>query len=55
LFAAQQHSDFSMVVVPRSNTDRRRYETSETIGLAGLVAIVLGVLLAIVQANTKSR
>jgi hypothetical protein len=54
LFAALRHSGFSMVVVPRSNTDWRRYETSETIGLAGRVAIVPGVLLAIVQANNKS-
>ncbi|MGI5284647.1 hypothetical protein ACQEVF_15095 [Nonomuraea polychroma] len=37
-----------------SKTDWRRYETSETIGLAGLVAIVLGVLLAIIQANAES-
>ncbi|MED7928004.1 hypothetical protein SMD20_27345 [Nonomuraea sp. LP-02] len=29
-------------------------ETPEIIGLAGLIAIVLGVLLAIVQANTTS-
>ncbi len=34
--------------------DWRRHETPEVIGLAGLIAIVLGVLLAIVQANTKS-
>ncbi|MEV0623027.1 hypothetical protein AB0I81_57585 [Nonomuraea sp. NPDC050404] len=39
----------------RSPADWRRYETSENIGLAGLVAIVLGVLLAIVQANTESN
>ncbi|MED7927999.1 hypothetical protein SMD20_27320 [Nonomuraea sp. LP-02] len=35
-------------------TDWRRHETPEAIGLAGLIAIVLGVLLAIVQANTTS-
>ncbi|WP_143078654.1 hypothetical protein [Nonomuraea pusilla] len=37
-----------------SRTGWRRYETSETIGLTGLVAIVLGVLLAVIEANTKS-
>ncbi|MBB6349905.1 hypothetical protein ACWGH8_33320 [Nonomuraea muscovyensis] len=37
-----------------SQTSWRRYETSKTIGLAGLAAIVLGVLLAIIQANIKS-
>ncbi|MFB9472228.1 hypothetical protein [Nonomuraea salmonea] len=35
-------------------TGWRRYETSETIALAGLVTIVLGVLLAIIEANTRS-
>jgi hypothetical protein len=38
-----------------SKTDWRRFETSENLGLAGLIAIVLGVLLAIVQANADSR
>ncbi|MEV4805847.1 hypothetical protein AB0K18_38115 [Nonomuraea sp. NPDC049421] len=44
------------VIEPKdgSHTGWRRYETSETIGLAGLGAIVLGVLLAIIEANTKS-
>jgi UDP-N-acetylmuramyl pentapeptide phosphotransferase/UDP-N-acetylglucosamine-1-phosphate transferase len=37
-----------------SKTDRRRYETSEPIGRAGLIVIVLGVLLAMIQANTTS-
>ncbi|MET8864258.1 hypothetical protein ABZW11_15045 [Nonomuraea sp. NPDC004580] len=35
-------------------TGWHRYETPEAIGLAGLIAIVLGLLLAIVQANAAS-